>query len=102
MVYQEGFAQLYESEPFMMLHVNLFNIPDVTFIAKAINTIYEANVEQSETEILKLQINLILQCRYKFLKSSRPYTVSTEKKILQARLDHTLDPTTHVDRCSSH
>lgn len=35
----------------MMLHVNLFSTLDVTFIAKAINTIYEANVQQSETEI---------------------------------------------------
>jgi hypothetical protein len=55
-VYQEGFAQLHEFQPFMMLHVNLFSTLDVTFIAKAINTIYEANVQQSETEIFKLRI----------------------------------------------
>ena len=45
----------------MMLHVNLLNTLNVTFIAKAINTIYEANVQQSETEISvisKLQNNL--------------------------------------------
>jgi len=47
----------------MMLHVNLFNTLDVTFIAKAITAIYEANVEQSETVILKLWNNLILQFR---------------------------------------
>jgi hypothetical protein len=44
-----------------MLHVNLFNTLDVTFIAKAVNTIYETNVQQPETEILKLQNNLILR-----------------------------------------
>jgi hypothetical protein len=48
-VFKEGFAKLYETEPFMMLHVHLFNTPYVTFITEAITT-YEANVEQSETD----------------------------------------------------
>jgi hypothetical protein len=66
-----------------MLHVNLFNTLNVTFIAKAINTIYETNVQQPETEISvisKLQNNLKAYSLGKNFQNAANYTVSTAKK----------------------
>jgi hypothetical protein len=45
----------------MILYVNLYNTLEVTSTTEAINTIYEANVEQPETEILELQYKFILK-----------------------------------------
>jgi hypothetical protein len=70
-----------------MLHVNLFNTLDVTFISKAITTIYEANVQQLETEILKLRNNLILKA-YSLCKNfwnAADYTISTAKKNFESK-----------------
>jgi Txe/YoeB family toxin of Txe-Axe toxin-antitoxin module len=77
-----------------MLYVSPFSTLDVTFIDKATNTIYEANVEQLETEILELLNNLILEA-YNSDKNFWKLVDQTHnfhcRKILQSRLIHTLD-----------
>lgn len=81
-IFRDRLCRLYEIE-LMMFYVNPFSTLGLTFVAKDVSTIYEANVARPE---LKLLANLTLK-----IISGNCYTTQLQLlKILQSRLNSIL------------
>ena len=82
-----------------MFDLNPLNTPDITFIAKAIYTIYEANAEGLELQILEVQNKLTIKAYNldKSLWKLVEHTDSIAEKVLKSRQNHTLDKTVCVN-----